>query len=59
VVIPPNKPLARKDFNDLVYLTAEEKYAAIINDIKEGMAQGRRCWWVPPRSKPPSTCPTC
>ncbi|KTC51746.1 preprotein translocase subunit SecA, partial [Pseudomonas fluorescens ABAC62] len=41
MVIPPNKPLARKDFNDLVFLTAEEKYAAIINDIKDGMAQGR------------------
>src|SRR5690606_35985227 len=26
MVIPPNKPLARKDFNDLVYLTADEKY---------------------------------
>jgi preprotein translocase subunit SecA len=41
VVIPPNRPLARKDFNDLVYLTAEEKYAAIIADIKECMATGR------------------
>ncbi|MFL1490816.1 preprotein translocase subunit SecA [Pseudomonas antarctica] len=41
MVIPPNKPLARKDFNDLVFLTAEEKYAAIINDIKDGIAQGR------------------
>ncbi|MDQ0742113.1 preprotein translocase subunit SecA [Pseudomonas sp. W4I3] len=41
VVIPPNKPLARKDFNDLVFLTAEEKYAAIVNDIKDGMAKGR------------------
>ncbi|ARB28588.1 preprotein translocase subunit SecA [Pseudomonas tolaasii] len=41
MVIPPNKPLARKDFNDLVFLTAEEKYAAIINDIKDGMAKGR------------------
>ena len=41
MVIPPNKPLARKDYNDLVFLTAEEKYAAIINDIKDGMAQGR------------------
>ena len=41
VVIPPNRPLARKDFNDLVYLTAEEKYAAIITDIKECMAVGR------------------
>ncbi|WP_411378608.1 preprotein translocase subunit SecA [Pseudomonas sp. MPB26] len=41
VVIPPNKPLARKDYNDLVFLTAEEKYAAIINDIKDGMSKGR------------------
>ncbi|MDF9616537.1 preprotein translocase subunit SecA [Pseudomonas entomophila] len=41
MVIPPNKPLARKDFNDLVYLTADEKYAAIITDIKESMALGR------------------
>ncbi|MBA1202450.1 preprotein translocase subunit SecA [Pseudomonas capeferrum] len=41
MVIPPNKPLARKDHNDLVYLTAEEKYQAIIADIKESMAQGR------------------
>jgi len=41
VVIPPNRPLARKDFNDLVYLTAEEKYVAIIADIKECMAVGR------------------
>ena len=41
MVIPPNKPLARKDFNDLVYLTADEKYAAIIADIKESMASGR------------------
>ncbi|SIR69964.1 protein translocase subunit secA [Pseudomonas sp. A214] len=41
MVIPPNKPLARKDYNDLVFLTADEKYAAIIADIKECMAQGR------------------
>ncbi|MGE7990614.1 preprotein translocase subunit SecA [Pseudomonas sp. NPDC089554] len=41
MVIPPNRPLARKDFNDLVYLTADEKYAAIIADIKESMTKGR------------------
>ncbi len=41
VVIPTNRPLARKDFNDLVYLTQEEKYAAIIADIKECQIQGR------------------
>ncbi|MGQ7959378.1 preprotein translocase subunit SecA [Pseudomonas sp. SP16.1] len=41
VVIPTNKPVARKDFNDLVYLTQDEKYRAIIADIKECQAQGR------------------
>lgn len=41
MVIPTNKPVARKDFNDLVYLTREEKYQAIIADIKECQAQGR------------------
>lgn len=41
MVIPPNKALARKDFNDLVYLTAEEKYAAIVTDIKACMAENR------------------
>ncbi|MEH6365917.1 MAG: preprotein translocase subunit SecA [Pseudomonas marincola] len=41
MVIPTNRALARKDFNDLVYLTQDEKYAAIIADIKECQAQGR------------------
>ena len=41
VVIPTNKPIERKDFNDLVYLTQDEKYAAIIADVKECQAQGR------------------
>ncbi|PIE25443.1 MAG: preprotein translocase subunit SecA [Neptuniibacter caesariensis] len=34
VVIPTNKPVARKDENDLVYLTVEEKYEAIIKEIR-------------------------
>ncbi|WP_298845132.1 preprotein translocase subunit SecA [uncultured Salinicola sp.] len=33
LVIPTNRPLARQDLNDLVYLSAEEKYAAIIEDV--------------------------
>ncbi|GAB1259433.1 preprotein translocase subunit SecA [Aurantivibrio plasticivorans] len=35
VVIPTNNPIQRKDLNDLVYLSIEEKYAAVIEDIKE------------------------
>ncbi len=33
-VIPPNKPVARNDMGDLIYLTANEKFSAIIEDIK-------------------------
>lgn len=41
VVIPTHRPMIRKDFNDLVYLTAEEKYDAIIKEIQEQVAKGR------------------
>lgn len=34
VVIPTNKPIQRQDLNDLIYLTVEEKYDAIIEDVK-------------------------
>lgn len=35
VVIPTHKPMIRKDHPDRVYLTLEEKYKAIIADIKD------------------------
>ena len=35
VVIPPNKETQRKDMGDLVYLTTEEKFAAIVEDIRD------------------------
>ena len=35
VVIPTNKPMVRKDHNDLIYLSIGEKYDAIIADIKD------------------------
>ena len=34
IVIPPHKKMIRLDHADLVYLTAEEKYSAIIEDVK-------------------------
>ncbi len=35
IVIPTNQPAQRKDNGDLIYLTQEEKFAAIIEDIKD------------------------
>ena len=40
VVIPTNKPSARRDSNDLVYLTKEEKYDAIVEDVKKIVESG-------------------
>lgn len=41
MVIPTHRPMVRKDLNDLVFLTAEEKFEAIINDIKEAISVQR------------------
>lgn len=41
VVIPTNKPMVRKDHADKIYLTAPEKQAAIIEDIKECVKRGQ------------------
>ncbi len=41
VVIPTNKPVSRIDYNDLIFLTEQEKYNAVIEEIKEATAQGR------------------
>src|SRR3990167_6930465 len=41
VVIPTNRPMVREDHNDLIYMSAEEKYEAIIEDIK-GCIEARR-----------------
>ena len=41
VVLPTNKPMIRQDLPDLIYLSEQEKFNAIIEDIKEKVAQGR------------------
>lgn len=41
VVIPTHRPLVRKDLGDLVYLTADEKYNAVANDIKDCVSRGQ------------------
>ncbi|KPJ94642.1 MAG: preprotein translocase subunit SecA, partial [Gammaproteobacteria bacterium SG8_11] len=41
VVIPTNQDMVRKDHSDLVFLTAEEKFDAIIEDIKDCLERGQ------------------
>ncbi len=41
VVIPTNKPMVRDDRADLVYLTPDEKYEAIIEDIRDCVKRGQ------------------
>ena len=40
LVIPTNVPQQRQDLNDLVYLSREEKFDAIVADVKDCMASG-------------------
>ncbi|AZP12807.1 preprotein translocase subunit SecA [Undibacterium parvum] len=41
VVIPPNRPSQRKDRQDQVYKTAQEKYNAMLVDIKDCYERGQ------------------
>src|SRR5205807_857598 len=41
LVIPTNRPVARKDSNDRIYKTRREKYNAVINEIKECHAKAQ------------------
>lgn len=41
VVIPTNRPIARKDMNDRIYKTKREKYNAVIQEIEDLVNQGR------------------
>lgn len=41
VVIPTNRPIIRKDMNDLIFRTKREKYNALIEEIQKQVAAGR------------------
>ena len=41
VIVPTNKPMIRKDLSDLIYLTTEEKFDAILEDIKDCVERGQ------------------
>jgi preprotein translocase subunit SecA len=41
VVVPTHKEMIRKDLSDLVYLNQKDKFAAIIEDIRDCVARGQ------------------
>ncbi|MDO9047301.1 MAG: preprotein translocase subunit SecA [Methylobacter sp.] len=41
VVIPTHRNMIRKDFGDVVFLTTDEKYVAVADDIKECVSRGQ------------------
>ena len=41
IVIPTNKPIARIDYEDLLFITKEAKYKAIVNEIKDRHTKGQ------------------
>ncbi len=41
IVIPTNRPMVRQDCTDLVFISAEEKFTAIIEDLKKAQAAGQ------------------
>ena len=43
VVIPTNKPVQRKDLDDAIYMTKNEKYKAVVREIQEAHAKGQPC----------------
>ncbi len=41
VIIPTNQPMIRKDPNDLVYMTLNEKHNAIVKDVRDCYERGQ------------------
>lgn len=41
IAIPTNKPVSRKDENDVIYKNEAAKYRAIVNSVKESNAKGQ------------------
>ena len=41
VVVPTHRPMIRKDLGDMVFLTTDEKYIAVANDIKDCVSRGQ------------------
>lgn len=41
VIIPTHRPMIRRDLGDVIFLTTDEKYLAVAEDIKESVSRGQ------------------
>ena len=41
IAIPTNKPMVRKDHNDVIYKNENAKFRAVVEDIKESNKKGQ------------------
>ncbi|WP_165006391.1 preprotein translocase subunit SecA [Neisseria yangbaofengii] len=41
VIIPTNRPIQRKDFNDQIFRSTDEKFEAVVKDIQECYSKGQ------------------
>ena len=56
VVIPTHRPMIRNDMGDLVYLTIEEKFNAILGISLNAASVASRSWSARPRLRLPNIC---
>jgi preprotein translocase subunit SecA len=51
VSIPTNKPMVRRDHDDLMFLREKDKWDAIVDEIKHFHDIGAPCSWARPASR--------
>ena len=59
MVIPTNVEVKREDLNDLIFLTQEEKFEAVIEDKGASSTKVRQCLWVQHRWRPQNYSRVC
>ena len=57
IIVPTHMPMIRDDRNDLIYMTEDEKYDAVVEDIQEATGAASRCSSARRPSNLPNACP--
>ena len=58
-VVPTNKPMVRKDADDVVYKNERGKFRAVCDEIEDCHKAASRCWSAPSASRSPRWSPRC